>query len=72
MANNKIEQITSKTVDASKTIEQNESKKIKAGTAKYFLTCIENLRVEYPESISLSTTFGINTAKQIYTSATDK
>ena len=42
-ARNKIEQIASKTVDASKIFEQNLSKTIEAGTAKYFLSCIDNL-----------------------------
>ena len=40
---NKIEQIASKTVDARKTIEPNTSKTINVVTAKYFLTCINNI-----------------------------
>ena len=43
---NIIEQIVSKTVGVSKTIEQNAIKNIKAGTAKGFLTCLDNLLVE--------------------------
>ena len=40
--------------------------KIKAGTANYVLTCINNLQAEYSESRSLPTPFGKNTAKQIF------
>ena len=36
----------SKKVDASEKIEQNVSKIIKAGTEKYFLTCLDNLLEE--------------------------
>ena len=35
-----------KIVDASKTIEKNKIKTVKAGTEKYFINCIENLLVE--------------------------
>ena len=42
-ASNKIEQMASETVDASKIIEQNTSKTIKAVTEKYFLTCMDNI-----------------------------
>ena len=45
-ASNKIEQIVRKIVDASKTIEKNKIKTVKAGTEKYFINCIENLLVE--------------------------
>ena len=38
-----IEQIMSKNVDTSKTIEQNVSQKNKAGTEKYFLSWNENI-----------------------------
>ena len=43
---NKIEQITSKKVDPSKTMKQNASKTIETGTATYFLTFIYNLLSE--------------------------
>ena len=68
-ASETIEQIASNTVDPSKTIEQNSSKTIKAGTEKYFLTFIYSL---LSESISLTTLFGRNTAKQISILATDQ
>ena len=42
-ASDDILKIASKTLDVSKTIEQNASKKIKVVTAKDFLTCIDNL-----------------------------
>ena len=67
--NNKIEQIVSKKVDVSKTIEQKTRKIIKAGTNKNFLTFLDNT---LSESILLATQFGINTAKQVSISATDK
>ena len=50
IANNKIEQIVSKTVDVRKKIEQNESKKIRTGTAKDLLTYINNPPSAYSES----------------------
>ena len=50
----------------SKTIGKNASKTNKVVTAKYFLTCINNL---LSESRSLITPFGTNTVRQISISA---
>ena len=61
-ASNKIRQIASKTVDASKTIEQYTIKTVKAVKAKYFLTCIENLLAESKEmTTSIGKSLRINT-----------
>ena len=49
----------------SKTIEPNARKTIKVGTAKYFLTHLDNLPIQL-----LTNQFGRNAANQIYISAT--
>ena len=61
-----------KIVDVSEKIEQNASKKIKVGTEKYLLTCINNLWEEYSELRLLTTWFGRNNAKKTSILATDQ
>ena len=48
-----IDQIMGEKFDGSKTIEHNVSKIIKAGTAKYFLTCIDNILAESRQTTTL-------------------
>ena len=49
IANNKIEQIGRETVDVIYEIKQKLIKTIESGTAKHFLTCIDNLQAKYSE-----------------------
>ena len=61
----------SKAIDASETIEQNESKTNKSGISKQFITFIDTYLKNLPTP-SRTTQFGINNAKQIFISTTDQ
>ena len=61
----------SKAINASKTIEQNESKTNKSGISKQFITFIDTYLKNLPTP-SRTTQFGINNAKKLFTSTTDQ